>query len=141
MSVQRIAVLGATGSIGESTLDVIARHPQRFEVTALVANRNWQKLAAQCRVVRPRYAAMHDPAAARALAQALAGTPTRVQCGADDICGIAAAPAVDTVVAAIVGAAGRASTRAAAPPSCCRSTASTTRSSSAWTRAAARRRR
>ncbi len=114
MSVQRIALLGATGSIGESTLDVIARHPQRFEVVALVAHRNWQKLAQQCRAVRPRYAAMHDPAAARSLAQALAGTPTRVLSGNDDICSIASSADVDTVLAAIVGAAGLASTLAAA---------------------------
>ena len=114
MSVQRIAVLGSTGSIGESTLDVVARHPDRYEVTALVAHRNWQKLADQCRRVRPRHAAMHDPAAARALTEALAGTATRVLSGGDDICGLAASADVDTVLAAIVGAAGLASTLAAA---------------------------
>ena len=114
MSVQRIAVLGSTGSIGESTLDVIARHPQRFEASALVAHRNWQKLAEQCRRLRPRHAAMHDPVAARALAQALAGTDTRVLCGSDEICGIAASSDIDTVLASIVGAAGLASTLAAA---------------------------
>jgi 1-deoxy-D-xylulose-5-phosphate reductoisomerase len=114
VSVQRIALLGATGSIGESALDVIARHPQRFEVVALVAHRNWRRLAEQCRAVRPRYAAMHDPVAARALAQALAGTPTRVLSGHGDICGIAASADVDTVLAAIVGAAGLVSTLAAA---------------------------
>ena len=75
-----LTLLGATGSIGASTLDVVARHPDRFRVAALAANKDWEKLAALCRTHRPQYAAMQDVAAARALAQALAtdGLPTRV---------------------------------------------------------------
>ena len=67
-----LTLLGATGSIGASTLDVVARHPDRFRVAALAANQDWEKLAALCRTHRPQYAAMQDVAAARALAQALA---------------------------------------------------------------------
>jgi 1-deoxy-D-xylulose-5-phosphate reductoisomerase len=112
--VARLALLGATGSIGESTLDVVARHPDRFEVVALAARRNWQKLAVQCRRFRPRYAALQDADAARALAAALRGAPTEVLCGADAIAGLAASSDVDVVLAAIVGAAGLTSTLAAA---------------------------
>ena len=74
-----LTLLGATGSIGASTLDVVARHPDRFRVAALAANRDWEKLAALCRTHRPAYAAMQDPAAAQSLARALAadGLSTR----------------------------------------------------------------
>jgi 1-deoxy-D-xylulose-5-phosphate reductoisomerase len=114
MSVQRIAVLGSTGSVGESTLDVIARHPDRFAVTALAAHRNWRKLAAQCRRARPRVAAMHDVDAAQALANALAGSGIEVLAGGEAIAALAASADVDTVLAGIVGAAGLRSTLAAA---------------------------
>jgi 1-deoxy-D-xylulose-5-phosphate reductoisomerase len=111
-----LTLLGATGSIGASTLDVVARHPQRFRVAALAANRDWEKLAALCRTHRPAYAAMLDVAAARALAQALAadGLSTRVLDGPEGLAFVAALPEVDTVLAAIVGAAGLAPTLAAA---------------------------
>ncbi len=113
---RRVSLLGATGSIGDSTLDVIARHPDRFAVVALAAHRNWQKLAALCRRFRPAWAAMLDPNAARALESALAadGTRTRVLAGARGLAEIAALPDVDTVLAAIVGAAGLEPTLAAA---------------------------
>ena len=113
---RKVTLLGATGSIGESTLDVIARHPERFEVTAMAAARNWEKLAALCRRFRPQYAALLDPEAARSLERALAGDglPTRVMAGPQGLEEVAALPEADTVLAAIVGAAGLAPTIAAA---------------------------
>ncbi len=111
-----LTLLGATGSIGDSTLDVVARHPERFRVAALAANQDWKKLAALCRTHRPQFAAMQDVAAARALAQALAsdGLATRVLDGPAGLAFVAALPEVDTVLAAIVGAAGLPPTLAAA---------------------------
>jgi 1-deoxy-D-xylulose-5-phosphate reductoisomerase len=105
---QRLAVLGATGSIGVSTLDVVARHPERFEVFALTAMRQDEQLEAQCRRWRPRYAVLGDAAAAAALQRRLRehGVPTEVLCGERALVEVAAHPAVTTVMAAIVGAAG-----------------------------------
>lgn len=105
---QRITVLGATGSIGTSTLDVIARHPERFEVFALSAQRQVDALFAQCLRFAPRYAVLGDEAAALQLRQRLgeAGSATEVLGGAAALEDIAAAGEVDTVMAAIVGAAG-----------------------------------
>ncbi len=113
---RRIAVLGATGSIGDSTLDVIARHPDRFAVAALAAHSNAAKMVDLCRRFRPPYAAMSDRTAARTLARALAaeGLVTRVLAGPEGLCEVAALPEADTVLAAIVGAAGLPSTLAAA---------------------------
>lgn len=113
--VQQVAVLGSTGSIGVSTLDVIARHPQRFRAWALAANRSVHKLAAQCEAFHPRYAVMVDPDAADALRKRLAGVcDTEVLAGAEGLQQIAAHAEVDAVMAAIVGAAGLPSTLAAA---------------------------
>jgi 1-deoxy-D-xylulose-5-phosphate reductoisomerase len=80
---RRVTLLGATGSVGESTLDVISRHPDRFQVAALAANSNWEKLAALCRRFRPDDAALLDPVAAQKLSRALAaeGIATRVLAG------------------------------------------------------------
>ena len=105
---QRLAVLGATGSIGVSTLDVVARHPERFEVFALTAMRQDELLEAQCRRWRPRYAVLGDAAAAAALQRRLGehGVPTEVLCGERALVEVAAHPEVTTVMAAIVGAAG-----------------------------------
>ncbi len=113
---RRISLLGATGSIGDSTLDVIARHPDRFTVVALAAHRHWEKLAALCRRYRPLVAALLDPVAARSLEQALAGQglPTHVVAGEAGLIEAASLPEADTVLAAIVGAAGLAPTLAAA---------------------------
>ena len=113
---REIVVLGATGSIGDSTLDVVGRHPARFGVAALAAHRQWRKLAALCRRFRPRFAALLDPAAAALLERDLAGAgvPTQVLAGDAGLCAVAALPEADTVVAAIVGAAGLAPTLAAA---------------------------
>ncbi len=116
MTVQRITVLGSTGSVGASTLDVIARHPERFEVFALSAARQVEALLAQCASLRPRFAVMADEAASRELATRLRaeGLPTRVLSGPDALERIAAHEEVDTVMAAIVGAAGLAPCLAAA---------------------------
>ncbi|HZZ92100.1 MAG TPA: 1-deoxy-D-xylulose-5-phosphate reductoisomerase [Usitatibacter sp.] len=113
---KRLAVLGSTGSIGTSTLDVVARHPGRFEVVALAAGRNDARLLEQCREFRPRYAVLRDAAAAGRLRQALsaAGSATRVLEGADALEQVATFPEVDAVMAAIVGAAGLPSSIAAA---------------------------
>ena len=111
-----IAILGATGSIGASALDVIARHPERFEVVALTARRQWKALFELVCRFKPRYAAMLDIRAAGELAAAIrgAGLATRVLAGPDGLCTIAALPEADTVIAAIVGATGLEPTLAAA---------------------------
>ncbi|WP_295390820.1 1-deoxy-D-xylulose-5-phosphate reductoisomerase [uncultured Thiodictyon sp.] len=103
-----VAILGSTGSIGLSTLDVLARHPERFRVVALTANRNAEQLAEQCRRYRPAYAAMADPAAARVLQSLLAGMPDapEVLSGVEGLEQVAALPDAHYVMAAIVGAAG-----------------------------------
>jgi 1-deoxy-D-xylulose-5-phosphate reductoisomerase len=114
--VQRIAILGSTGSIGASTLDVVARHPGRFQVFALAANRDVERLAAQCLAFQPAFAALADRAAAADLRQRLReqGLPCEVLDGPDAVEQLAAHPDVDTVMAAIVGANGLRSTLAAA---------------------------
>jgi 1-deoxy-D-xylulose-5-phosphate reductoisomerase len=111
-----VAILGSTGSVGESTLDVIARHPDRFRVAALGAHRNVARLRAQVLAHSPAVAALADPAAARELAAELAraGSPTQVLGGRDALRDIASLAEVDYVMAAIVGSAGLASTLAAA---------------------------
>lgn len=112
---QNIAILGATGSIGVSTLSVLAQHPQRFKAFALVANRDADKLYSQCLEFAPRYAVMADAAAAKAVRLRLkqSGSKCEVLEGAEAIEQIAAHPEVDVVMAAIVGAAGLRSTLAA----------------------------
>ncbi len=113
---QRLAVLGSTGSIGTSTLDVVARHPERFEVVGLSAATQVELLLAQCERFRPRVAVMSSETHAAELARRLQarGLPTQVEHGAPAIAQLAADPAVDTVMAAIVGAAGLAPCLAAA---------------------------
>ena len=113
---RRVSLLGATGSIGDSTLDVIARHPERYAVAALAAHRTAKKLAALCRRFRPAVAALLDVDAARALERDLAGDglPTRVVAGPEGLLEAARLADADTVLAAIVGAAGLAPTLAAA---------------------------
>jgi 1-deoxy-D-xylulose-5-phosphate reductoisomerase len=103
---QRLAILGSTGSIGTSTLDVVARHPERFEVVGLSAYQRMDELAAQCRRFRPRVAVVPNPARAAELRAAIAGLPTEVAVGPQALCDLAASPDVDSVMAAIVGAAG-----------------------------------
>lgn len=113
---KRVAVLGSTGSIGLSTLDVLSRHPDRFKVTALAANSNLARLREQCLAFQPLFAVMADVAAAGQLAADLraSGARTRVLAGADALTEIVAHEEVDAVMAAIVGAAGLRSTLAAA---------------------------
>ena len=113
-----IAILGATGSIGTSTLDVISRHSERFRAWALTANNNVERLYQQCLDFRPAYAVMVDENSAEQLAQKLKAHPDtqaiQVLSGADALDRIASDPAVDYVMAAIVGAAGLSSSMAAA---------------------------
>lgn len=112
---QQITVLGATGSIGLSTLDVIARHPDRYQVFALTGFSRLAELLALCVRHTPRFAVVPEAAAARRLQEDLqaAGSATRVLVGEQGLCEVAAAPEVDAVMAAIVGAAGLRPTLAA----------------------------
>jgi len=111
-----ITLLGATGSIGASTLDVIARHPDRFSLFALAAGRSVEALVSLCARFRPRFAVIADEAKLPSLRDALrvAGLPTTARAGAEAMAAVACAPGCDTVVAAIVGAAGLVPTIAAA---------------------------
>ena len=112
---RRIAVLGATGSIGESTLDVIARHPDRYQAAVLSANKSVEDMATLCRSHRPQYAVMGDEAAADALKAALEDVPeVTVAAGAAVLDELVSAPDIDTVVAGIVGFAGLRPTLSAA---------------------------
>ena len=103
-----VTVLGSTGSIGVSTLDVIARHSSRYHVVALTANRDVEKMAQQCRDFKPRYAVMVDETAAESLAVVLKddGLDIEILAGAEALVKVASLPEVNTVMAAIVGAAG-----------------------------------
>ncbi len=116
MSSRRVvSVLGSTGSIGTSTLDVIARHPDRFEVYALAAHSSVEVMLEQCRAYAPRYAVMMDEAAATLLQKRLPDDlDTEVLQGEGGLAAVVTAPQVDVVMAAIVGAAGLPSTLAAA---------------------------
>ena len=113
---QRITILGATGSIGVSTLDVLARHPERYSVYALSAHSRVDELAAQCVQFRPARAVVGSAVAADRLGALLraAGVAVEIEYGEAALCAIASAPEVDSVMAAIVGAAGLAPTLAAA---------------------------
>ncbi len=113
---RRVAVLGATGSIGSSALDVIARHPDRLQAQTLVAGRNVEALIALCLTHRPAHAAIADEQGYAALRDGLraAGLDTQAHAGMAAIDALAADQDNDTVVAAIVGAAGLSSTLAAA---------------------------
>ncbi len=111
---QRITILGATGSIGASTLDVLARHPGKYQVHALTAHTRVDELAAQCRAFRPARAVVGTAQAAQRLAQLIAGLPTVVEYGERALCDVASSADTDTVMAAIVGGAGLAPTLAAA---------------------------
>ena len=111
-----VVVLGSTGSIGESTLDVLARHPDRFRLVAIGAHRNVGKLTQQILQHRPAYAALADEAAARELKERLgdAAPQTRLLAGPQALVELAMMPEAECVMAAIVGAAGLSSTLAAA---------------------------
>jgi len=113
---QRLAILGSTGSIGTSTLDVVALHPDRFEVFGLTAHRRVAELFAQCQRFRPQQVVLPDEREAPALRAQLAaaGLATEVRSGPAALAELACAPEVDAVMAAIVGAAGLPACMAAA---------------------------
>lgn len=114
--VQRLLVLGSTGSVGDSVLDVVARHPETLTVHGLSAHRRIDKLYRQCLQFRPAIAVVIEPQHAIELQAHLlaAGLPTQVLCGGEALCTAAREPECDTVVAAIVGAAGLLPTLSAA---------------------------
>ena len=116
MTQQVLTILGSTGSIGESTLDVVSRHPEKFRVFALAGHKQVEKLAAQCRTFRPEYAVVADAEHAVRLEAMLKrdGTATQVLYGAQALVDVASADEVCGVMCAIVGAAGLPSALAAA---------------------------
>jgi 1-deoxy-D-xylulose-5-phosphate reductoisomerase len=116
MGRQRLTILGSTGSVGTSTLDVVARHRERFEVVALTARNQTETLFAQCLEHHPRFAVMLDARAAKDLRGRLrdAGVKCEVREGVEALEEMASLPDVDTVMAAIVGIAGLRPTLAAA---------------------------
>jgi len=113
--IQGVAILGATGSIGMSTLDVVARHPGRFRVAALTASTQVERLFEQCQRYAPDTAVMYDPMAAAELNERIeaAGLSTKVLSGIDGLKTVASAPEASIVMASIVGAAGLEPTLAA----------------------------
>ena len=113
---RRVAILGATGSIGQSTLDVISRHPDHFEVFAVSANRRVSELLDLCRRYTPRYACIADDSLYVALRQGIKalGLPTEAVSGKEGLESLASHPEVTHVVAAVVGAAGLKSSLSAA---------------------------
>jgi 1-deoxy-D-xylulose-5-phosphate reductoisomerase len=115
MKCKKVTLLGATGSIGSNALDVMARHPERYEVFALTAHRQNSALFELCCRYRPKYAVTATADAATALGKKLkaAEVATEVLCGAEGLSAVATAPEVDSVLAAIVGAAGLLPTLAA----------------------------
>ena len=115
MSTQWITILGATGSIGLSTLNVVTRHPQRYSVFALTGMTKIQLLAEQCQKHRPKYAVVMDNDSAEQLNALLKpfDVPTQVLVGVDGLCEVSRDSQVDIVMAAIVGAAGLVPTLAA----------------------------
>ena len=116
MTQQVLTILGSTGSIGESTLDVVSRHPEKFRVFALAGHRQVDKLAAQCKQFRPEYAVVGDAGHAAELEKKLKqeGISTQVLYGAQALIDVASADEVSGVMCAIVGAAGLPSALAAA---------------------------
>lgn len=111
---QTVSVLGATGSIGCNTLDVIERHPDRFELYAISGHRNLDRLAEQVIRCRPRYVVVPDDGSLIGLRERLGASKTEILVGEQALVDIAADPQVDAVMAAIVGSAGLRSSLAAA---------------------------
>ena len=116
MTQQVLTILGSTGSIGESTLDVVSRHPEKFRVFALAGHKQVEKLAAQCQTFHPEYVVVADAEHAARLEALLKrnGTATQVLHGAQALVDVASADEVSGVMCAIVGAAGLPSALAAA---------------------------
>ena len=113
-TMQTLSILGSTGSIGVSTLDVVAQHPDRFQIFALAGHSQTAKLAAQCRQFKPRYAVVADEARAAELRAQLGSLNVEIVHGKQALIDIATAPEVTGVMCAIVGAAGLPSALAAA---------------------------
>ncbi len=103
---KRIAVLGSTGSIGTSTLDVIAAHPQEMELTAITAHNSWKQLAEQSQQFHPRWAVLSNPEQASSISKSDFAAGTEVLFGDDQIERVASSADVDVVICGIVGAAG-----------------------------------
>ena len=103
---KQVTILGATGSIGQSTLDIVARHPDLYALYALTANDNHQKMQALCRQFEPAFVVMRDADSAQLLAAAITDLSTEVLSGEAGLTQVAEAVEVDVVVAAIVGAEG-----------------------------------
>ena len=103
---KRIAVLGSTGSIGTSCLDVVAAHPERLSVTGLVAQRKWELLAEQCRIHRPAMAVLADESVAGAVDRSRFPPGTELRFGSAAVSELARSSDVDVVISGIVGAAG-----------------------------------
>lgn len=114
--ITNLTVLGSTGSIGKSTLDVVARHLDKYRIVALTANQQDELLFEQCQRFHPRYAVLLDEAASERLRLSIAATAleTEVLCGVEALSQVSILPEVDAVMAAIVGAAGMPPTLAAA---------------------------
>ncbi|PMH41096.1 1-deoxy-D-xylulose-5-phosphate reductoisomerase [Vibrio sp. 10N.286.49.B3] len=112
---RKLTILGATGSIGTSTLKVVEQNPESFTVIALAAGSNVEKMVALCKTWQPVYAVMASESAAQLLTEQLQalGLTTQVLCGTEGMCHVASLDEVDTVMAAIVGAAGLIPTMAA----------------------------
>jgi len=106
---KRLTILGSTGSVGQSTLDVVALHPEKFSVVALTANLNVEKMALQCQQFNPEVAVMADLKSAKQLSEKLVTlglTKISVLAGEQSLCDIASDSSSDSVMSAIVGAAG-----------------------------------
>jgi 1-deoxy-D-xylulose-5-phosphate reductoisomerase len=108
-----IVVLGSTGSIGTSCLDVVAAQPERLSILGLAVHRNWQRLAAQCRQFRPSWAVIADATLATIVDRSLFPAETELRFGRDAVADLAAHPDAEVVISGIVGAAGLAGTWAA----------------------------
>ncbi|RMA78678.1 1-deoxy-D-xylulose-5-phosphate reductoisomerase [Umboniibacter marinipuniceus] len=114
MPLQQVTVLGSTGSIGQNTLDVIAQHPNRYQVFALVAGANWQQMLLDAQRFSPEVIVMADATAADHLRRELSGSNIDVQSGLQAMIDVSETSSVDIVMAAIVGAAGLPASLAAA---------------------------
>jgi len=110
---RRVAVLGSTGSIGTSTLDVVRHLPDRLAIVGLAANSKWEQLADQCRAFKPRFAVITEPAAFKQADRAFFPKETELLCGEEGIRRLVADASVDVVLSAVVGAAGLSGTWAA----------------------------
>lgn len=112
-TVKNLSILGSTGSIGVSTLEVVARYPGRFRVVALAAGRNAEDLEQQVRTFRPKVVSLTSPEAAATLRTRLAGLDVEILAGIEGLIAVAEMPEADMVISAIVGAAGLVPTVAA----------------------------